>query len=71
MKAIHNKEHSGIHKRAAEIRRSWSSVEKIRRTGLPPDVPARLRQFILGQANVQWEPALVISTPGCGKVGRS
>jgi hypothetical protein len=43
-----------VRKRAASIRRNWSSLEKIRRTGLPPDTPARLRQFILGEPEPSW-----------------
>jgi hypothetical protein len=46
-----------VQKRAAEIRRHWSPLEKLRRTGLPPDVPARLRQFILGDTGREWSPA--------------
>jgi hypothetical protein len=34
-----------VRKRAAEIRREWSPLEKLRRTGLPPDMPATLRQY--------------------------
>jgi len=36
-----------IEKRAAEIRSHWSFDERVRRMGLPPDAPARLRDFIL------------------------
>lgn len=43
-----------VRKRAAEVRRNWSPVEKIRRTGLPPDTPARLRHFILGDAQPEF-----------------
>jgi hypothetical protein len=34
--------------RAAEIRRNWSPIEKLRRQGLPPDMPQRLEEFLLG-----------------------
>jgi hypothetical protein len=54
----HKIEAQEVQQRAAEIRRGWSPLEKIRRTGLPPDVPARLRQFILGHAQPQWSPAV-------------
>jgi hypothetical protein len=43
-----------IEKRAAQVRREWSTSERIRRTGLPPDVPARLEEFILGKRQPQW-----------------
>jgi hypothetical protein len=32
-----------IEQRAAQVRRRWSFSERIRRTGLPPDMPIRLR----------------------------
>jgi hypothetical protein len=31
-----------VERRAAEVRRQWSMAERIRRTGLPPDMPFRL-----------------------------
>lgn len=34
-----------IENRAAQVRASWSPAERLRRTGLPPDVPERLRDF--------------------------
>jgi hypothetical protein len=34
--------------RAAEVRGSWTISERRRRTGLPPDAPAKLREFIAG-----------------------
>jgi hypothetical protein len=43
-----------IRRRAEEVRTHWSAAEKRRRTGLPPDVPPRLRAFILGQRDSQW-----------------
>jgi hypothetical protein len=43
-----------IRRRAEQVRNHWSPAEKIRRTGLPPDVPPRLRAFILGQRESQW-----------------
>ena len=49
-----------IEKRAAKIRNHWSAAERLRRTGLPPDVPARLRDFILGDRQPQW---CVVSAP--------
>jgi hypothetical protein len=43
-----------IEKRAARIRSHWSASERVRRTGLPPDVPARLQQFLLRHQQLQW-----------------
>lgn len=43
-----------VRSRAAEIRRRWSPTEKRRRTGLPPDIPARLREFISGVRQPAW-----------------
>jgi hypothetical protein len=34
-----------IEQRAAEVRRRWSLTERLRRTGLPPDMPIRLRMW--------------------------
>jgi hypothetical protein len=62
----HKLEAQEVQKRAAEIRRHWSPLEKLRRTGLPPDVPARLRQFILGVPQPQWSPAVCRSSTGRG-----
>ena len=46
-----------IQSRAAAVRKRWSPDEKRRRTGLPPDAPARLREYILGQPRLQWQAA--------------
>ena len=43
-----------IRDRAAEIRRDWTPTEKLRRTGLPPDMPRGLRAFILGSPQRAW-----------------
>lgn len=43
-----------VRKRAAEIRGHWTSLERLHRTGLPPDVPARLRNYILGRTVQAW-----------------
>ena len=40
--------------RAAEVRKAWTPAEKLRRTGLPPDTPQRLREFILGRSSSEW-----------------
>jgi hypothetical protein len=50
----------GINDRAADIRARWSPAEKSRRLGLPPDLPAHLRRFFIGQYGVL---QLVASTP--------
>lgn len=47
-----------VRRRAAEVRRNWSPLETVRRTGLPPDIPTRLRQFILGEARPEWSAAV-------------
>ena len=48
-----------VRQRAAEIRRHWSPIERVERTGLPPDIPARLRDFILGARRPEF--SLVVS----------
>jgi len=40
--------------RAAQIRSQWTLSERHRRMGLPPDVPTRLRNFIVGQRQPAW-----------------
>ena len=47
-----------VRKRAAEIRGNWSTTEKRRRQGLPPDIPAKLRDIILPPRIVCWARAL-------------
>jgi hypothetical protein len=46
-----------IRSRAAEIRKRWSPAERRRRTGLPPDTPFQLRQYVLGRSIVEWPTA--------------
>jgi hypothetical protein len=43
-----------IRNRAAEIRKHWSPLEKLRRTGLPPDMPPKLRQYFLASPQRAW-----------------
>jgi hypothetical protein len=43
-----------IEKRAAQVRGQWSPAERRLRTGLPPDVPARLRDLILAPRQSTW-----------------
>jgi hypothetical protein len=46
-----------VRNRAAEIRRQWTPVEKVRRTGLPPDMPSKLREWFLASPQHAWCPA--------------
>jgi len=41
-------------KRAAEVRGSWTISERHRRTGLPPDAPTKLRDYVLALKNRNW-----------------
>jgi hypothetical protein len=43
-----------IERRAAEVRDRWSPLERLRRTGLPPDIPAGLREFLF---RPNWRPS--------------
>jgi hypothetical protein len=43
-----------VRSRAAEIRRHWSPLEKLRRTGLPPDLPPTLRQYFARSPQRAW-----------------
>jgi hypothetical protein len=44
-----------VRRRAAEVRKSWTVVEKRRRMGLPPDAPRPLREYILGCPTHVWQ----------------
>ena len=46
-----------IRRRAEQVRSHWSAAERLRRTGLPPDTPPRLRAYILGRRESQWRVA--------------
>jgi hypothetical protein len=46
-----------VRKRAARVRRQWTLSERHRRMGLPPDVPSRLRDLIMGNRQPVWEIA--------------
>jgi hypothetical protein len=50
----HSRDLQEQRKRAEEIRGSWSSSERRRRTGLPPDAPTKLRDYVLAIRNVNW-----------------
>ena len=45
---------NAIRRRAAEIRQNWSASEKAARTGLPPDMPNRLRRHLVGRPEIIW-----------------
>jgi len=45
------KDFQDFRQRAAEVRGSWTISERRRRTGLPPDAPAKLREFVVGCRN--------------------
>lgn len=49
-----NTELNEVRKRAAEIRGNWSTSERRRRKGLPPDIPAKLRDIILAPRIIAW-----------------
>jgi hypothetical protein len=40
--------------RAAQIRRRWSPSERAERMGLPPDIPWRLQQHLVGPTENSW-----------------
>jgi hypothetical protein len=54
-----------VRDRAADIRRNWSPLEKLRRTGLPPDIPMKLRQLIMGNSHPGWSTAYSGSESAC------
>jgi hypothetical protein len=43
-----------VRKRAAEIRRQWSPLEKLQRTGLPPDMPPNLCDYFSSSPPRAW-----------------
>lgn len=49
-----NNELNDVRKRAAEIRGNWSTSERRRRKGLPPDTPMKLRDLILAPRLAAW-----------------
>ena len=44
----------GIRERAAEGRRHWTASERLQRTGLPPDLPSRLRDYLTDWPQLNW-----------------
>jgi hypothetical protein len=51
-----NATRNGIYARAAEVRQHWSPRERALRTGLPPDMPARLRAHLFDLPERSWPP---------------
>ncbi len=43
-----------VRRRAEQVRGSWSASERRRRTGLPPDAPTKIRDYILAFKTVGW-----------------
>jgi hypothetical protein len=50
------KEGLGIRARAAKIRQHWSPRERAERMGLPPDMPARIRDHLNEYTEPAWPP---------------
>jgi hypothetical protein len=42
-----------VRRRAAKIRQNWTASERRRRTGLPPDLPHKLRRHLCGWPSSQ------------------
>ena len=55
----HHEEARGkeIRQRAAAVRANWSPRERAHRTGLPPDMPVRLRAHLNECPEDKWPPA--------------
>jgi len=47
---------TGIRQRAAAVRENWSPRERAQRTGLPPDMPVRLRAHLNDRPEDCWPP---------------
>lgn len=43
-----------VAKRAAEVRHNWSTKERLKRLGLPPDMPPRLQAYLIGRPDHKW-----------------
>jgi hypothetical protein len=43
-----------IRRRAAKVRGAWTPSERRRRTGLPPDIPNALREYMLSPRRHAW-----------------
>jgi hypothetical protein len=49
---------AAIRERADEIRRDWTRPERLRRQGLPPDIPSAMRHFLGSDQSWSARPAL-------------
>lgn len=47
-------ENSAVRRRAADIRRQWTLRERMKRLGLPPDMPERLQTYLTGRPDRSW-----------------
>jgi hypothetical protein len=47
-------ENSAVRRRAADIRRHWTLRERMKRLGLPPDMPERLQSYLVGRPERNW-----------------
>jgi len=56
------KDFQDVRQRAAQVRGSWTMTERRRRTGLPPDAPSKLRDFVLGCRNIDWPSSAVAAS---------
>jgi hypothetical protein len=45
---------NGMRKRVTEIQGNWSATERRLRRGLPPDIPSKLRDYILAPRAGKW-----------------
>lgn len=54
MLATSNIDLRDVRKRAREIRDSWTVGERRRRMGLPPDMPSKVRDYLVGPRSVSW-----------------
>ncbi len=43
-----------VNRRAADIRRQWTLRERMKRLGLPPDMPERLQSHLTGRPERSW-----------------
>jgi hypothetical protein len=43
-----------VRRRAAKVRQGWTTTERRRRLGLPPDAPRLLREYLLGGSSQVW-----------------
>lgn len=54
MLATSNMDLRDVRKRAAEIRDSWTARERRRRMGLPPDMPSKVRDYLVNPRSSAW-----------------